>query len=172
VCVCVCLFVCLLLLLLLLFITLIVRANGVLVQLSPKKTWEGFIGGGIACIAWSFFVAGFLGQYEHFVCSAATLNIDGTCTPGVVFQPAEYFLPGGYSVTLLPVQLHSVAFGVFASLIAPFGGFFASGGTWLGGKHSEAHRGRVCCGGVQFSCCVCKCVSFFSTGAHPLPRSF
>ena len=31
------------------------------------------------------------------------------------------------SITLLPIQLHAVVFGLFASLIAPFGGFFASG---------------------------------------------
>jgi phosphatidate cytidylyltransferase len=28
---------------------------------------------------------------------------------------------------LLPIQLHAIIFGLFASLIAPFGGFFASG---------------------------------------------
>jgi phosphatidate cytidylyltransferase len=31
------------------------------------------------------------------------------------------------SVVLLPIQVHAVIFGLFASLIAPFGGFFASG---------------------------------------------
>jgi hypothetical protein len=29
-------------------------------------------------------------------------------------------------VKLFPVQLHTLAFAVFASMIAPFGGFFAS----------------------------------------------
>ena len=31
------------------------------------------------------------------------------------------------SVTLLPIQLHALVLGLFASLVAPFGGFFASG---------------------------------------------
>lgn len=31
------------------------------------------------------------------------------------------------SVTLLPIQLHGLAYGLFASFIAPFGGFLASG---------------------------------------------
>jgi phosphatidate cytidylyltransferase len=30
-------------------------------------------------------------------------------------------------VSLLPVQWHALALGLFASIIAPFGGFFASG---------------------------------------------
>jgi phosphatidate cytidylyltransferase len=30
-------------------------------------------------------------------------------------------------VFLLPVQWHALALGLFASIIAPFGGFFASG---------------------------------------------
>jgi len=30
-------------------------------------------------------------------------------------------------ISILPVQWHALAFGLFASIIAPFGGFFASG---------------------------------------------
>jgi phosphatidate cytidylyltransferase len=30
-------------------------------------------------------------------------------------------------LTLLPVQLHALVLGLFASVVAPFGGFFASG---------------------------------------------
>lgn len=38
-------------------------------------------------------------------------------------------VPGGpiKTVVLLPIQFHAVFFALFASLIAPFGGFFASG---------------------------------------------
>ena len=31
------------------------------------------------------------------------------------------------SITILPIQAHAIVFALFASLIAPFGGFFASG---------------------------------------------
>ena len=34
---------------------------------------------------------------------------------------------GGFFVSLYPVTLHSLPLSVFASLLAPFGGFFASG---------------------------------------------
>jgi phosphatidate cytidylyltransferase len=44
-------------------------------------------------------------------------------------MPQEYILPqyfGGSAVVLRPIQLHGIAYGVFASLVAPFGGFLAS----------------------------------------------
>lgn len=43
--------------------------------------------------------------------------------------PHFFFLPQttNFSVTIPPVQIHAFFFGTFASLIAPFGGFFASG---------------------------------------------
>eukprot|EP00457_Paulinella_chromatophora_P016833 gb/GEZN01017727.1/.p1 GENE.gb/GEZN01017727.1/~~gb/GEZN01017727.1/.p1 ORF type:complete len:114 (-),score=8.55 gb/GEZN01017727.1/:233-574(-) len=37
------------------------------------------------------------------------------------------FVWGSSTITLLPIQLHSMVLGLFASLIGPFGGFFASG---------------------------------------------
>jgi phosphatidate cytidylyltransferase len=57
------------------------------------------------------------------------------CTPNPVFIPKTYnlprffFLPQGtnFSFTVTPMQFHTLAFATFASLIAPFGGFFASG---------------------------------------------
>lgn len=44
----------------------------------------------------------------------------GLLVPGLSSTPIR-------TITLLPIQLHAVVFGLFASLIAPFGGFFASG---------------------------------------------
>lgn len=43
--------------------------------------------------------------------------------------PQFFFLPPGtnFSLTFAPMQLHALALATFASLIAPFGGFFASG---------------------------------------------
>ncbi|XP_036177768.1 phosphatidate cytidylyltransferase 2 isoform X2 [Myotis myotis] len=58
-----------------------------LIKLSPKKTWEGFIGGFFATVLFGL------------------LKI----------------------VRMYPFQIHSIALSTFASLIGPFGGFFASG---------------------------------------------
>merc|ERR1719305_1885867 len=56
------------------------------------------------------------------------------CKAPLVFTPVPYALPrpisavvGVEQLTLLPVQLHALVLGLFASLVAPFGGFFASG---------------------------------------------
>ncbi len=55
------------------------------------------------------------------------------CELNPVFIAAEYKLPsllislyGADTVMLLPVQLHGIVYGLFASLVAPFGGFMAS----------------------------------------------
>ena len=55
------------------------------------------------------------------------------CTPNPVFIPHAYRLPSFLSTLypstfhIAPMQFHILVFATFASLIAPFGGFFASG---------------------------------------------
>ncbi|XP_076927121.1 phosphatidate cytidylyltransferase 2-like, partial [Bidens hawaiensis] len=56
------------------------------------------------------------------------------CDPGPYFKPEMFELPREISqvlpwkeITVLPVQWHALCLGLFASVIAPFGGFFASG---------------------------------------------
>jgi phosphatidate cytidylyltransferase len=54
------------------------------------------------------------------------------CTPNPVFLAQPYSLPSWLPATLrtihiAPMQFHIILFATFASLIAPFGGFFASG---------------------------------------------
>ena len=56
------------------------------------------------------------------------------CTPNPVFVPKLYavpFIPPGlpipHTYTIKPIQLHVLVLATFASWIAPFGGFFASG---------------------------------------------
>ena len=39
-----------------------------LIQLSPKKTWEGFIGGGISTVFMAVGISFFMCQYKYFVC--------------------------------------------------------------------------------------------------------
>ncbi|KAJ3275229.1 hypothetical protein HDV01_000955 [Terramyces sp. JEL0728] len=52
---------------------------------------------------------------------------------GWIAVPFHFIFPSVVSaepiraMTVLPIQLHALVFGLFASLIAPFGGFFASG---------------------------------------------
>lgn len=105
-----------------------------LIKLSPKKTWEGFIGASVATIISAFLLANFLGQFEWLTCPRKDLSTGWLhCDPGPLFKPEQYRLPWvpnwfpWKEISILPVQWHALWLGLFASIIAPFGGFFASG---------------------------------------------
>lgn len=105
-----------------------------LIKLSPKKTWEGFIGASVATIISAFLLANFLGQFEWLTCPRKDLSTGWLhCDPGPLFKPEHYRLPWvpnwfpWKEISILPVQWHALWLGLFASIIAPFGGFFASG---------------------------------------------
>jgi len=113
-----------------------------LIKLSPKKTWEGFIGGGFATVVFGLMFSYVLCQYPYFVCpieyseNLGRMTMD--CEPSPLFRPQEYTLPsslasltmifgGKGTLTIQPFLLHSLSMSVFSSVIGPFGGFFASG---------------------------------------------
>jgi phosphatidate cytidylyltransferase len=107
-----------------------------LTRLSPKKTWEGFIGGGVSTIIFGFILAGILCRYQFFVCpleyDEELMGLSTSCTPLPLFQKTIYLMPRPFSflkrsLSLYPFQLHSLVLSLFASSIGPFGGFFASG---------------------------------------------
>ncbi|XP_065849003.1 phosphatidate cytidylyltransferase 2-like [Euphorbia lathyris] len=106
-----------------------------LIKLSPKKTWEGFIGASITTMISAFVLANVMGRFQWLTCPRKDL-LSGWlhCDPGPIFTP-EYFSIAGWvpqwfpwkELSILPVQWHALCLGLFASIIAPFGGFFASG---------------------------------------------
>jgi len=107
-----------------------------LIKLSPKKTWEGFIGGGICTIIFGWLFSGYMSQFSYLTCPSqvsSNFNVNLKCEPMEIFKPKMYDVPEIFGlkivdqVEIIPFQLHSLAFSVFASLVAPFGGFFASG---------------------------------------------
>ncbi|CAG7823951.1 unnamed protein product [Allacma fusca] len=116
-----------------------------LIQLSPKKTWEGFIGGGFATVLYGIIISSIFCQYPFFVCpveysdAGDKMSLGMECEPSYLFQPQEYHFPEflvslcqffGHKPTplvLYPFILHSLSMSVFSSLVGPFGGFFASG---------------------------------------------
>eukprot|EP00871_Galdieria_phlegrea_P003131 jgi/Galph1/3819/GphlegSOOS_G2485.1 len=127
-----------------------------LTALSPKKTWEGYIGGGLATVMFGFCFSRILGRYP-LICQPSSTFISTrvefprTIRVFLVFLGKRAsslvllrkLLGAICSVTgiciwskqfgvdpfleLLPMQIHSIFLSLFASLIAPFGGFFASG---------------------------------------------
>eukprot|EP01029_Cantina_marsupialis_P018066 TRINITY_DN410_c0_g1_i1.p1 TRINITY_DN410_c0_g1~~TRINITY_DN410_c0_g1_i1.p1 ORF type:complete len:449 (+),score=103.16 TRINITY_DN410_c0_g1_i1:156-1349(+) len=134
-----------------------------LIRLSPKKTWEGFIGGLICTIICVFFLTGYLtgptqGQ-QFLLCSKVGFSLS---TPSCAlngegisaiyeFKPLSEILFNMFGLQLTntvdcissyPVnaaQIHAVMMAIFGSLVAPFGGFFASGFKRAFGKKDFAN---------------------------------
>jgi len=110
--------------------------NRPLFRLSPKKTWEGFIGALVCTLLFAFFTAPLLVSpgYEWLYCPHDTPD----CKPNQNFVLTTYQVPKFIfdlpirqldipkTVQLYPLQLHSIILALFASLVAPFGGFLAS----------------------------------------------
>ncbi|KAF7639853.1 Phosphatidate cytidylyltransferase [Meloidogyne graminicola] len=110
-----------------------------LIKLSPKKTWEGFIGGAISTILFGLVLSYFMMENPIFVCPVESYFQDNlNCTIPHSFQSREFQAPKPLNfvfkifrekpiIRFKPFLFHSVVMALFASLIGPFGGFFASG---------------------------------------------
>ncbi|CAO1616211.1 unnamed protein product [Parajaminaea phylloscopi] len=115
-----------------------------LISLSPKKTVEGFVGALVITEVFAFGWATYFQRFNYLVCPAVSLGMnafqDIQCQPNHVFQWSAMPLPVSVSdavsavlhtrvdsIPYTPFQLHSLVMAAFASLVAPFGGFFASG---------------------------------------------
>ncbi|XP_062162966.1 phosphatidate cytidylyltransferase 1-like [Alnus glutinosa] len=106
-----------------------------LIKLSPKKTWEGFIGASVTTMISAFVLANIMGRFPWLTCPRKDLSTGWVhCDPGPFFKPEHFTLPGWVpqlfpwkEVSIMPIQWHALCLGLFASIIAPFGGFFASG---------------------------------------------
>lgn len=121
-----------------------------LLELSPNKTWEGFIGGAVSTIVFAWCFSGYLCRSPLMVCIPKGITLGpmaGPCTMNVIYQarplhynPEEPFLPRRlltYALSGLPLvgvslpeaadaQFHALALATFASFVSPFGGFLAS----------------------------------------------
>jgi phosphatidate cytidylyltransferase len=115
-----------------------------LIRISPKKTWEGFVGGFVITLVLAFILSGYLAESRYLICSIRNdiwWNYWSytPCLPNPVFDssphpiPPSIRLPLHYlgirvsDVRIAPIQWHSLVLAFFGSIIAPFGGFFASG---------------------------------------------
>jgi len=102
-----------------------------LVSVSPKKTWEGFLGAAVSTITAGFYLPLVL-QSRRLLCSFIELQMhedvdpnDWTCEALYLTETEEWKMLG-LAFTACPLQIHGLALGLFASIVAPFGGFFAS----------------------------------------------
>ena len=104
--------------------------------LSPKKTWEGFIGAFFSTLVWCYFYTKLLSRYEMFLCPVENLTLipfnmtSIHCDTSELLRIYEFsfkIFGKAMSFHISSIQLHSLFIGLFASSIAPMGGLFASG---------------------------------------------
>ena len=104
--------------------------------LSPKKTWEGFIGAFFSTLIWCYFFTKFLSRFKWLLCPVERLtimpfNFDTlNCDINELLKTYEFgfsILGKHFTLSLTNLQCHSIFIGLFASSIAPMGGLFASG---------------------------------------------
>ncbi|GLB37451.1 putative phosphatidate cytidylyltransferase [Lyophyllum shimeji] len=115
-----------------------------LIKLSPKKTVEGFVGAFWSTIIFGVFWGTYFMRFNYMICPVHDLGVSAfsstQCMPNPVFvwkdweiwSPVAAFLSTLFGRTIrtipyAPYQYHLLLLSFFASLVAPFGGFFASG---------------------------------------------
>lgn len=109
-----------------------------LIAISPKKTLEGFLGAWFFTALASILLTRLLSPYMYLTCPVEDLHTNFfsnlTCELNSVFVKQNYKTPPFISdryginvITVKPIYFHALNLATFASLVAPFGGFFASG---------------------------------------------
>ncbi|CAL9730366.1 phosphatidate cytidylyltransferase [Monosporozyma unispora] len=112
-----------------------------LLEISPKKTLEGFLGAWFFTAIASIILTRLLSPYQYLICPVNNSilysnywNDLNHCEVNPIFRSQTYNLNhviferlGMTSITIKPIYIHSLNLATFASLFAPFGGFFASG---------------------------------------------
>lgn len=112
-----------------------------LISISPKKTLEGFLGAWFFTVLASVILVKVLSSFQYMTCPIEDdlkVNVfsNMTCDLNPVFIPQEFRIPPltvfkkldlPTSITIKPIYIHAINLSSFASLFAPFGGFFASG---------------------------------------------
>lgn len=109
-----------------------------LIEISPKKTLEGFLGAWFFTALASIILTKLFSSFTYLTCPVKDIHTNFfsnlTCELNPVFIPQDYRLPpiifekfGVPSITVKPIYFHALNLATFASLFAPFGGFFASG---------------------------------------------
>lgn len=163
-------------------------------ELSPNKTWEGFVGAAAWTLLFAFWFSRYLSDKTWAVCTPEDISFDVrplSCTPAPMYKLhslkalAEDSLPDSlWQVCLVvshyaprlsavgswevrPSQVHALALGAFASVVAPFGGFLASAIKRAYGIKDfnnviPGHGGMMDRFDCQFIMCMCTYVHHFT----------
>ena len=106
-----------------------------LTPLSPKKTWEGFIGAFFTTSLWCFIITEVMLEHDFLLCPVEEIGVrpfkmfsaqcDLSDLKEVIYTIESKTF--GISIPLRAFHFHTFFMGIFASLYAPLGGLFASG---------------------------------------------
>lgn len=89
-------------------------------------------GGGVCTIIFAFITPWIYTLMPFLICPCERLvffdwAVHNTCEMPAAFAQSIEVPFGGTTYYMRPIQFHALLLGVFASAVAPFGGFFASG---------------------------------------------
>lgn len=98
-----------------------------LIKLSPNKTVEGFVGALILTPLVFIGATYIAAQFPYIYCRhSKPFDFNVQCVTPKEFVPTTYEI-FDKKFTILPAYIHATVIALFASLVSPFGGFFASG---------------------------------------------
>ena len=108
-----------------------------LISVSPAKTWEGFCGGAVFTLALAVTLSAALAAdpalHSWLACPPAGSGwppfgaAPASCREAVELFAEREFAVAGVVWMARPILVHSLVLALFASTVAPFGGFLASG---------------------------------------------
>ncbi|CDW74213.1 phosphatidate cytidylyltransferase [Stylonychia lemnae] len=106
-----------------------------LIMLSPKKTWEGFLGGLVTTFALTYFISEYFAGFSYMVCPQTNITfamIQGIqCDLPQTFMKQNFELPfafmGYKHILIRPSTIHALTFALFATVFSPFAGYLISG---------------------------------------------
>jgi phosphatidate cytidylyltransferase len=99
-----------------------------LIALSPNKTVEGFVGALVWCLIAGYFQPLIFVKWPFAFCpDVRPFDFRMQCARPDYWVKSDFVVFGRVLWQHYPVQLHSLVIGLFAGLIAPVGGFLASG---------------------------------------------
>lgn len=103
-----------------------------LIEVSPKKTWEGFLGALILSPIFSYSLSTFMCNFNYFLCPVKynfnqTKFVIDQCQKDQIFYPRDYKIAENLKISIEPFQFHAFLLSILASTFGPIGGFIASG---------------------------------------------
>lgn len=100
-----------------------------LIALSPKKTWEGYLGGAFFTLLFSYILVSAFMTIPGFACPMTSVDFIPfrypVCETLGIYN--EDISPEFIPISITAIHFHAFVISLFASTIGPFGGFFASG---------------------------------------------